>query len=47
MQPDGPLAYAACTPDDNLAVIDVSKLEVIGRIEAGRQPGGLAWIVRR
>jgi YVTN family beta-propeller protein len=47
MQPDGARAYVACTPDDNVAVIDVSKLEVIGRIEAGRQPDGLGWVVRR
>src|SRR5688572_18881028 len=42
MQPDGARAYVACTPDDNVAVIGVSKLEVIGRIEAGRQPAASA-----
>jgi YVTN family beta-propeller protein len=47
MQPDGARAYVACTPDDNIAVIDLNKLEVIGRIEAGRQPDGLAWLPRR
>jgi len=47
MQPDGARAFVACTPDDNVAVIDLKTLEVIGRIEAGRQPDGLAWTTRR
>lgn len=47
MQPDGARAYVACTPDDYIAVIDLKTLEVVGRIEAGRQPDGLAWAVRR
>lgn len=47
MQPDGARAYVACTPDDYVAVIDLKTLEVTGHIEAGRQPDGLAWVVRR
>jgi len=47
MQPDGARAYVACTPDDYVAVIDLKSLEVAGRIEAGKQPDGLAWAVRR
>lgn len=47
MQPDGARAYVAATPDDYVAVIDLERLEVAGRIEAGRQPDGLAWVVRR
>jgi YVTN family beta-propeller protein len=47
MQPDGLRAYAACSQDDNIAVIDLKTLEVIGHIEAGKQPDGLAWAVRR
>jgi YVTN family beta-propeller protein len=47
MQPDGARAYVACTPDDYVAVIDLKSLEVAGHIEAGRQPDGLAWVVRR
>jgi YVTN family beta-propeller protein len=47
MQPDGARAYVACTPDDYVAIIDLKSLEVVGcRIEAGRQPDGLAWAVR-
>jgi YVTN family beta-propeller protein len=47
MQPDGTRAYVACTPDDYVTVVDLKTLEVTGRIEAGRQPDGLAWAVRR
>ena len=47
MQPDGLRAYAACTPDDYVAIIDLKTLEVAGHIDAGRQPDGLAWAVRR
>ena len=46
MQPDGARAYVACTPDDYVAVIDLRALEVTGRIDAGRQPDGLAWVSR-
>jgi hypothetical protein len=27
--------------------VDLKSLEVTGRIEAGKQPDGLAWAVRR
>jgi len=47
MQPDGSRAYVACTPDDYVAVIDLKSLEVTGHIDAGKQPDGLAWAVRR
>jgi len=47
MQPDGLRAYVACTPDDVVAVIDLKSLEVTGHIDAGKQPDGLAWAVRR
>jgi YVTN family beta-propeller protein len=47
MQPDGARAYVACTPDDHVSVIDLKSLEVAGHIEAGKQPDGLAWVIRR
>jgi DNA-binding beta-propeller fold protein YncE len=47
MQPDGLRAFVACTPDDYVAIVDLKSLEVTGRIEAGKQPDGLAWAVRR
>ena len=44
MQPDGARAYVACTPDNTVAVLDLKSLEVVGRIDAGGQPDGLAWV---
>jgi YVTN family beta-propeller protein len=47
MQPDGTRAYVSCTPDNYVAVIDLKSLQVAGHIEAGKQPDGLAWVVKR
>jgi len=47
MQPDGQRAYIACTPDDYVVVIDLKSLTVTGKINAGKQPDGLAWAVRK
>lgn len=47
MQPDGSRVYVACTPDNYVAIIDLKSLEVTGHIDAGAQPDGLAWAVRR
>ncbi len=47
MQPDGSRAFVACTPDDYVAIIDLKTLAVTGHIDAGKQPDGLAWAVRR
>jgi len=47
MHPDGAKAYVACTPDDYVTVIDLHSLAVAGRFEAGGNPDGLAWAVRR
>ena len=44
---DGSRAFVGCTPDNFVAVIDLKKLEVIGHIDAGPGPDGLAWAVRR
>ena len=43
VQPDGARAYVACTPDSYVAVVDLKSLTVIGKIDAGRNPDGLAW----
>jgi YVTN family beta-propeller protein len=47
MVPDASRAFVACTPDDYVDVIDLHSLEVVGRVEAGRAPDGLAWVERR
>ncbi len=47
MQPDGSRAFVACTPDGYVAVVDLNTLTVVGRVEAGKAPDGLAWAIRR
>jgi YVTN family beta-propeller protein len=46
IQPDGQRAFVACSPDNNIAVIDMKALEVSGRIDVGLEPDGMAWAVR-
>lgn len=47
VQPDGSRAFVACTPDSYVMVIDLHSLEVVGHIDAGKNPDGLAWATRR
>jgi YVTN family beta-propeller protein len=47
VQPDGKRAFVSCSPDNYVAVIDLATLTVAGRIDAGGNPDGLAWAVRR
>lgn len=44
MQPDGSRVYVACSDGGYVAVIDLHSLDVVGRIEAGQGPDGLAWV---
>ena len=46
MEPGGARAFVACTPDDVVTVLDLHTMKVVGRIEAGGEPDGLAWAVR-
>ena len=46
MQPDGSRAYVACTPDSYVVVVDLKSLEVTGKIDAGKNPDGMAWCHR-
>jgi len=46
MQPDGARAFVACTPDSYVAIIDMHTMEVVGHVEAGQNPDGLAWAIR-
>jgi len=41
--PDGTRAYVACSPDNYVAVVDLKTLTVVGKVEAGEEPDGLAW----
>ena len=45
IQPDGARAFVACSPDNYVAVVDLRSMAVIGRIDAGKNPDGLAWAV--
>lgn len=47
MQPDGTRAFVACSPDGYVAVIDLKSLAVVGHIDAGHEPDGLAWATRQ
>ena len=47
MQPDGARAYASCSRDGYVAVIDLKTMSMIGKIDAGPTPDGLTWMVRR
>ncbi len=47
MQPDGARAYVATGGANYVAVIDLKTLEVVGKIDAGGGPDGLAWAVQR
>jgi DNA-binding beta-propeller fold protein YncE len=47
VSPDGARAFLGCTPDNYVAVVDLRTLEVIGHIDVGGGPDGLAWAVRR
>jgi YVTN family beta-propeller protein len=47
MDPSGTRVFVACSPDGYVAVIDLHSMEVVGRIEAGQDPDGLAWAARR
>lgn len=47
MQPDGEPAFVACSPDDYVTVIDLKTMEVVGKIDAGGEPDGMAWAVRK
>jgi YVTN family beta-propeller protein len=47
IQPDGTRAFVACGPDNYVAVIDLQSLTITGHIQAGGEPDGMAWAVRR
>ena len=47
IEPDGARAFEACSPDGYVAVIDLKTMQVVGRIDAGPNPDGLAWAVRQ
>lgn len=45
--PDGARAFVACTPDNYIAVVDLRTFAVVGHIDVGGEPDGLAWAMKR
>lgn len=46
MDADGGRSFIACSPDNYVVVLDLKTLAVMGRIDVGGEPDGLAWAVR-
>ena len=46
IEPDGDQAWVACTAADTVVRFDLKTLEAAGQVSAGRQPDGLALVVR-
>jgi len=46
IEPGGARAFVACSPDNYVAVIDLKTLAIVGRIEPGGNPDGMAWAAR-
>ena len=46
MDPVAGRVFVACTPDNYVAVVDLKTLQVAGQLDVGREPDGLAWVVR-
>jgi YVTN family beta-propeller protein len=44
LSPDGKLAYIGMTEKDEIAVIDLDKLEVVSKLRTGDGPDGMAWV---
>ncbi len=47
MQPDGSRVFVACTGADQVDVIDLKTLTIVGHIDAGPEPDGMAWVEDR
>jgi DNA-binding beta-propeller fold protein YncE len=45
MDPVGARAFVACSADNYIAIIDLKTLEVIGHLDVGGVPDGMAWAV--
>jgi YVTN family beta-propeller protein len=46
MEPNGKRAFISCGPDNYVAILDLKTLEVVGHIDVGGEPDGLAWAAR-
>jgi YVTN family beta-propeller protein len=46
MEPNGARAFVACNRDGWLAVVDLKTMTMTGKIDAGGEPDGMAWVGR-
>ena len=46
VQPGGGRVFVACPRDHYVAVVDLTTLEMTGKIDVGREPDGMAWWAR-
>jgi YVTN family beta-propeller protein len=46
IEPSGSRAFIAVSAADKVVVLDLKTLEIVGQIQTGKQPDGLAWAVR-
>jgi YVTN family beta-propeller protein len=46
MDPVAHRAFVACSPDNYIVVVDLKTLQVVGHLDVGGVPDGLAWAVR-
>jgi YVTN family beta-propeller protein len=46
VEPSGKRAFVACSPDDDVAVVDLVSMTVVGHLAVGHEPDGLAWASR-
>ena len=47
IEPNGNRAFIAVSPDNTVAVLDLKTMTITGHIDAGGEPDGMAWAVRR
>ena len=46
MEPNGARAFVSCNQDGWVAVVDLKTLTMVGKVDAGGGPDGLAWVGR-
>ncbi|HEV2478297.1 MAG TPA: YncE family protein [Puia sp.] len=47
MDPEGHRAFIACSADNNIAIVDLKTLGIIGHLDVGGVPDGMAWAVQQ
>jgi YVTN family beta-propeller protein len=47
IEPGGARAFVSCGPDNYVAAVDLKTWQVVGHIDAGGEPDGLAWAAQQ